>query len=310
MGHFSAPHFSAINGRESERINRRVVELGVEPHMSESTTPIRPESSRHAISVLIVTAAILWNLVALTRATALRPSGAFLPEPEVVVWAAGAYAQVMLAAGYLAWGRWNVAIRAALVLLVLIASSAIVNAFLGTDFRAYVTFFSSIVLGIALPLSGVRFCGLHLIHPEQSPPAQRRGQFSLWKILSLTAAVAILLTLSRWTVPDVWSWQFAVNWLIPNCMFGIVCLAAPLAVHRWWWSASMTAVASVAMACWYLVMTGNRQLVVFVVTQWILVSGCSGVIRLVGYRLTWQSNATPYRTTASAPPHTTARPGT
>lgn len=278
--------------------------------MSESPPPAPSDSSRHAISVLIVTAAILWNLVAFTRAAALQSPGAFLSDAETCVWVAAGYAQVMLAAGYLAWGRWNVALRAALIVLVLFASSAVRAAFVGADIRLYLTIYSSIMLGIAVPLSCIRFLGLHVVHPEQSPLAQRRGQFTLRQILSLTAAVAILLTLSRWLVPDDILNRRTANWLAPVSAFGIVCLAAPLAFHRWWWSALTTAVAALALAYWMSEISGNRHIVEFVITQWILVSGCSGVIRLAGYRFTWQSQPTMNQSTSSAPPHTTAHPDT
>lgn len=282
--------------------------------MSESPPPMRSVSSRHAISVLIVTAGILWNLVALTRAAALKDHGALLPSMEIGIWMGVAHAQVMLAAGYVAWGQWNVAVRAGLFSLVLVASSVFASAFPGFfNARLHLTIFLCIALGIATPLSCIRVLGLHLADAESAPSMQRPGQFTIWQILSLMAAVAILLTLSRWAVvpggASKW-WSVFATWLVPQSAIGLTCLILPFVFKRWWWSACITAVGSLVLGLWYLDLSDNLLQLLFAMTQWFLVVGCCGVLRLAGYRLAWRSSPTSNQPTSSSPPHTTAHPGT
>jgi len=279
--------------------------------MSEPHSSAQSDFSRHAISVLIVTAAILWNVVAATRAPALQSPDALLPGPERDVWIGVAYAQVMLAAAYLAWGRWNIAIRASVLSIVLIASSILVAAILGFYGQVYLWVFLGVTLGIAVPLGCVRLLGLQLVHPDLSPSEQRLRQFTIWQLLSLMTAVAILLTLSRWAIipGDVPTWRIFTTWLLPQSAIGIACLTLPLFLKRWRSAACITGAVSVLHGLGYLSMSGNYRFLWLAMIQWFFVVGCCGLIRLAGYRLAWQLVPT-NQPISSAPPHTTAHPGT
>jgi hypothetical protein len=250
--------------------------------MSEPASLERSDSSRHAISVLIVTAAILWNLVVLTRAHAADMQW---HHTELRILLGIIFAQVTLGAGYFALGRWNLFWRACVLLVAVTASSLLTAALLANRPRLYLSAHLATGLLTALPLYGMRCFGLRLTHSEL-PTSKRKIQFSLLDGLSLMTAVAVVAGVSRWAESPPGMLREALDWGLVGTVTGLISLMFPLLFPQWWHGAA-SALAVSALVIGTLVLLHDLNITWFLVAaaQWLLVTTCCVILRLAGYRL-------------------------
>lgn len=268
--------------------------------MSESLPPAHSTSSRHAISVLIATAAILWNLVAITRGST---AGLQWNDYEMFVWRGYASAQVAVAGAYLAWGRWNMAIRAIVLVAAVLASCVISTALIAYPPRIFLAVYLLTAVATAVPLYVLRLAGLHLTHPDD-PSAKLRRQYTLWDAFSLTTTVAILLGVMRWVdLPRNGIWEIVVL-AATGSSKGVICVIIPL-MFQAQWRAAMIAVVATLTAIW---ITSPFWPMTATMTHCIVVLATVWLLRLTGYRLVRSTSIS--TCDSPAPPHTTARPDT
>jgi hypothetical protein len=229
--------------------------------MSDSPPLVRPDSSRHAISVLIVTAAILWNVAALARVHYAPTSWREFPSQFVF---ALAFGQIGLAAGYVVWGRLNLAVRIALLLAVAVASSRLTAL---ADRSGATTGWLAIHLAMALisiaALSMSRLGGLSLVHPDLRQSLPRRWQFSLLSLVSVMTSVALVAAVWRWaTLP--WSESSQTWWAIAHILAAetaitCICLIVPLAAGAWWKGAGIAIAGTFAITFTFFWLSQSKQ---------------------------------------------------
>jgi hypothetical protein len=252
--------------------------------MSEQLPASRSDSSHHAISVLIVTAAILWNLAALTFA--LQKSFDWRAN-EVAALLGLAFAQTGLAASYFAWGRVNVAVRAGVLLAAVFASWRIAKAAVDETGLDWYTIHFVTALATAAPLTISRLSGTRLFFGEETS-AQRPTvrQFRIWDVLSWTTAIAMLTAASRWTAfGQVTNLQLLLLTLVQAVMFSF-CIVAPLGFRRMWLGVVVSLGISGLFGLGFATHASDvSPLLKMFGVEFMIISACVVLLRVAGYRL-------------------------
>ncbi|HUE72399.1 MAG TPA: hypothetical protein VMP01_16055, partial [Pirellulaceae bacterium] len=253
-----------------------------EPTMPETAATSRPDSSRHAISVLIVTAAVLWNLVILARASSQDFQWM---NAEMRILMGVVFGQVTLGAAYFGLGRWNIAWRMMVLLAAVVASSFLTAAMLADRPRLYLAAHLSTAIVTAFILYGCRCFGLQLTHSD-FPAEQFRRQFTLLDALSLMTAVALVAGAFRWTEWPTGLLRESWDWIFIGSTTGLPSLMFPLLFPKSWLG-TLASIAAVALSVGIIVWLDQIQSTWFLIamSQCLLVCAVSSVLRIAGYRL-------------------------
>ncbi len=244
---------------------------------------------------LLVAATILGDLALML---AMLLDGRYWPTVPGVTAMGLAFAQIALAAAWLSWGRRpGIFIRFVALLAVVGVGGVLCSAAAdGVDAEGVSMWFCLLLVYTAFvttPLAVGRMFGIALVLRDASATrdllSKRRWQFSLWQILSLTTAVAVLVGILRLQV-------FPSDEVLELILF---CAAMAVAAHISLWSvlglrrvllgACLAVVVSVPIGA-ALPLTGFApddvsQLAAMsgVMGLWIAISGAA--VRHSGYRL-------------------------
>ncbi|HUE74922.1 MAG TPA: hypothetical protein VMP01_28910, partial [Pirellulaceae bacterium] len=255
-----------------------------EPTMPETAATSRPDSSRHVISVLIVTAAILWNVAALTFAS---QKGFDWQSNEVAALLGLAFAQTGLAAGYFAWGRLNVVVRTGVLLAAIFASWRIAKLAADEPGLDWFTIQFITALATVTPLTISRLSGTRLLFGDETLDHVRTvRQFRIWDVLSWTTAIAMLAGASRWmAIGQTTNLQLLLLTLIEAVMI-CFCMVAPLGFKRMWLGVIAALGISVLFGAGFAMHARDpNPLLKMFVTEFIVITACVMVLRVGGYRL-------------------------
>jgi hypothetical protein len=247
----------------------------------EPSSAARFSSFRHAISLLILAAAILSNLVILTRASTRDFTWS---DPELRLLLGVVFAQVTLGASYFAWGRWNVALRACILIGTTFASAALTSALLAPRPRLYLSVHLTAGVLTAGTMYAIRIAGAWLAHAEYDNDRPR--QFSLLDVLSLVTAAALLTAATRCTEwPSILLGE-ALRWTLVAVATGLPSFVFPLITPKWWQGALVAFLITAAFLAfliwqrdvdeWYLLLA---------LAQYAVVVLCCSLLRLAGYEL-------------------------
>ena len=196
---------------------------------------------QHAIAILLVAALAAVDAAALL---ALRLSGHDWPHLDSIVSLGLAFGQTNLAAAYFVFGRANIALRGAALMLATGGLGCLADYATGSA-PLHLAVWWTIMLACAAPLVAValavRWLGLRIMH-ESDPHDERPLQFSIGWLLSLTTAAALLFGIGRYLelppeeLPAVILFCLGIN-LVP-----LLCMSCVFGLGHWWLRVGLPAV--------------------------------------------------------------------
>jgi hypothetical protein len=151
---------------------------------------------------LLIVACVAVDLAVIRE---LQLSQATWPERTGILGIGLAFGQQVLVTAWMVWGRWNLLVRVAVTVCAtfglgwLGASSEAGASQSGVWFSAMLIFLAL----LAAPMLAARLMGYSVLRPEDTDDQQRRRslrarQFSIWSLLTVMTAVAVILGVLRY----------------------------------------------------------------------------------------------------------------
>lgn len=274
----------------------------------------------HVILVLLIAALAASDLAGLAYVTS---TAANWPDIPGVILFASTFGQIALLAAWLVFANWNLALRALIAVPTVLGLSFVAAGAIEGSERSVTPWFTIALIAFCwatFPLAAARWFRFQISPPGEVRPAARTPvwQFSIWGLLSITAAVAIVLGTARQL--DMPAISVGQAFCFYTCLTatGLLVMGVSMGI-RVPELAALVTIPAVTLVCPFLglLMAASGASPRPDLQQWTLFGVCYGatiavavlVVRTAGYRLRRGPFATSVGPGAADPGDGAADPG-